>query len=169
MTDIYLYNTLSRNKQKFEPIDCCNVRMYVCGPTVYDRAHLGNARPPVTFDILNRLLRYVYGDEHVTYVSNITDVDDKILNISIPSKKEIAGVHKLLMQIGGFEGEFTDLYIKCLGYNINYCKLRIILDILEEFNLISFLRTTGGIKLNEIKGKIDLNDASILKRLGVQI
>ena len=92
MTDIYLYNTLSRNKQKFEPIDCCNVRMYVCGPTVYDRAHLGNARPPVTFDILNRLLRYVYGDEHVTYVSNITDVDDKILNKHKQTGRSIADI-----------------------------------------------------------------------------
>lgn len=80
MQDIYLSNTLTRRKEKFEPIDCCNVRMYVCGPTVYDRAHLGNGKTPVSYDVLFRLLRYVYGAEHVTYVSNITDVDDKILN-----------------------------------------------------------------------------------------
>lgn len=80
MVEIYLYNTLKRRKEKFVPFDCSNVRMYVCGPTVYDRAHLGNAKTPVTFDVLFRLLRHVYGAEHVTYVSNITDVDDKILN-----------------------------------------------------------------------------------------
>ena len=77
---ISLYNTLHRRKEEFTPIDTSNVRMYVCGPTVYDRAHLGNAKTPVAFDVLYRLLRYVYGPEHVTYVSNITDVDDKILN-----------------------------------------------------------------------------------------
>ena len=77
---ISLYNTLRRRKEEFTPIDASNVRMYVCGPTVYDRAHLGNAKTPVAFDVLYRLLRYVYGAEHVTYVSNITDVDDKILN-----------------------------------------------------------------------------------------
>lgn len=80
MVEIYLHNTLKRRKEKFVPFDCSNVRMYVCGPTVYDRAHLGNAKTPVTFDVLFRLLRHVYGAEYVTYVSNITDVDDKILN-----------------------------------------------------------------------------------------
>ena len=80
MTQIYLNNTLSRRKELFEPIDPQNVRMYVCGPTVYDRAHLGNGKTPVSYDVLYRLLCYVYGKDHVTYVSNITDVDDKILN-----------------------------------------------------------------------------------------
>lgn len=80
MVEIYLNNTLTRRKEKFTPIDSSNVRMYVCGPTVYDKAHLGNAKTPVLFDVLYRLLCYVYGKEHVTYVSNITDVDDKILN-----------------------------------------------------------------------------------------
>jgi cysteinyl-tRNA synthetase len=73
-----LYNTLTRTKEDFAPIDPKNVRMYVCGPTVYDFAHIGNARPVIVFDVLNRLLRHTYGDEHVTYVRNITDVDDKI-------------------------------------------------------------------------------------------
>ncbi|MCQ2741325.1 MAG: cysteine--tRNA ligase [Alphaproteobacteria bacterium] len=77
---MFLFNTLTRRKQEFEPIDANNVRMYVCGPTVYDRAHLGNAKTPVVFDVLFRVLRHKYGTEHVTYVSNITDVDDKILN-----------------------------------------------------------------------------------------
>ena len=73
-----LYNTLTREKELFAPIDPDNVRMYVCGPTVYDYAHIGNARPVIVFDVLYRLLRYVYGADHVTYVRNITDVDDKI-------------------------------------------------------------------------------------------
>ena len=73
-----LYNTLSRDKAEFKPIDPNNVRMYVCGPTVYDFAHIGNARPVIVFDVLFRLLRHIYGAEHVTYVRNITDVDDKI-------------------------------------------------------------------------------------------
>jgi cysteinyl-tRNA synthetase len=75
---IRLTNSLTRRKEEFRPIDPSNVRMYVCGPTVYDRAHLGNARPVVVFDVLYRLLRHVYGADHVTYVRNFTDVDDKI-------------------------------------------------------------------------------------------
>jgi cysteinyl-tRNA synthetase len=73
-----LYNTLTRAKEDFVPIDTENVRMYVCGPTVYDFAHIGNARPVIVFDVLYRLLRHLYGADHVTYVRNITDVDDKI-------------------------------------------------------------------------------------------
>ncbi len=78
MVEISLTNTRTRTKERFEPIDPDNVRMYLCGPTVYDRAHLGNARPVVVFDVLYRLLRHVYGADHVTYVRNFTDVDDKI-------------------------------------------------------------------------------------------
>jgi cysteinyl-tRNA synthetase len=77
-TSISLYNTLTRRKEAFQPIDPGNVRMYVCGPTVYDFAHIGNARPIIVFDVLFRLLRHVYGADHVTYARNITDVDDKI-------------------------------------------------------------------------------------------
>src|SRR5262245_59669525 len=73
-----LYNTLTRTKERFEPIDSSNVRMYVCGPTVYDLAHIGNARPIIVFDVLFRLLRHLYGAGHVTYARNITDIDDKI-------------------------------------------------------------------------------------------
>jgi len=75
---IKLYNTKSRTKEDFTPIDPKDVRMYVCGPTVYDRAHIGNARPVVVFDTLYRLLRHTYGAEHVSYARNFTDVDDKI-------------------------------------------------------------------------------------------
>ncbi|MBO6503766.1 MAG: cysteine--tRNA ligase [Kordiimonadaceae bacterium] len=80
MADIYLYNTIARAKQLFEPLDPSNVRMYVCGPTVYDYAHIGNARPVVVFDVLFRLLKLVYGEERVTYSRNFTDIDDKIMN-----------------------------------------------------------------------------------------
>ena len=73
-----LHNTLTRQKEDFTPIDPANVRMYVCGPTVYDFAHIGNARPVIVFDLLFRLLRHIYGEDHVTYVRNITDIDDKI-------------------------------------------------------------------------------------------
>ena len=82
-----LYNTLSRRKEPFEPLDAKNVRMYVCGPTVYDFAHIGNARPVIVFDVLYRLLRATYGASHVRYVRNITDVDDKI-NAAAQTNKE---------------------------------------------------------------------------------
>jgi cysteinyl-tRNA synthetase len=75
---LQLYNTLTRKKEPFRPIDPANVRMYVCGPTVYDFAHIGNARPVIVFDVLYRLLRHIYGEKSVTYVRNITDIDDKI-------------------------------------------------------------------------------------------
>ena len=78
MPQLRLYNTLTRAKEDFVPFDAANVRMYVCGPTVYDFAHIGNARPVIVFDTLYRLLRHLYRPEHVTYVRNITDVDDKI-------------------------------------------------------------------------------------------
>ena len=78
MTQIRLTNTRTRRKEEFVPVDPANVRLYLCGPTVYDRAHLGNARPVLVFDLLVRLLRHEYGDRAVTYVRNFTDVDDKI-------------------------------------------------------------------------------------------
>src|SRR3984893_12866563 len=74
-----LYNTLTRRKERFEPLDPQNVRVYVCGPTVYDDAHIGNARAVVVFDLLYRVLRHEYGADHVTYVRNITDVEHKIM------------------------------------------------------------------------------------------
>jgi cysteinyl-tRNA synthetase len=76
--DLRLYDTLTREKRVFAPLDPARVRMYVCGPTVYDFAHIGNARPVIVFDLLYRLLRHRYGADHVVYVRNITDVDDKI-------------------------------------------------------------------------------------------
>src|ERR1700744_2617104 len=76
--ELRLYDTLTREKRTFVPLDPKHVRMYVCGPTVYDFAHIGNARPVIVFDVLFRLLRHIYGEKQVTYVRNITDVDDKI-------------------------------------------------------------------------------------------
>ncbi len=76
--DLKLYDTLSREKRLFAPIDASRMGMYVCGPTVYDFAHIGNARPVIVFDVLFRLLRHLYGEAHVKYVRNITDVEDKI-------------------------------------------------------------------------------------------
>lgn len=80
MTDIQIYNSAKRQKVAFKPLDPKDVRVYVCGPTIYDRAHIGNARPVVVFDILFRLLRHTYGEDHVNYVRNITDIDDKIMD-----------------------------------------------------------------------------------------
>jgi len=92
MNQIRLYNTLTRKKEAFTPIDDKNVRMYVCGPTVYDRAHIGNARPVIVFDVLYRLLRHVYGPDHVTYARNFTDVDDKIIKRAAESGRKIGDI-----------------------------------------------------------------------------
>ncbi len=88
--DIRLHNTLTREKQAFSPQNPLRVTMYVCGPTVYSYAHIGNARPPVAFDVLFRLLRLKYGAEHVVYAANITDVDDKIIAASAATGQPIA-------------------------------------------------------------------------------
>ena len=90
--DIRLYNTLSREKQVFSPENPQRVTMYVCGPTVYSYAHIGNARPPVAFDVLFRLLRAKYGESHVVYAANITDVDDKIIAAAAEAGRPIAEI-----------------------------------------------------------------------------
>ena len=95
---ISLHNTLLRRKQEFTPIDENIVRMYVCGPTVYDRAHLGNAKTSVVFDVLYRFLCQDYGKEHVTYLYNITDVDDKILNKHKETGKSIREITEQTFQ-----------------------------------------------------------------------
>lgn len=92
MTEIRLWNTASKRKEPLIPIRPGAVSMYVCGPTVYDRAHLGNARPVVVFDTLNRLLRHVYGADAVTYVRNFTDVDDKIIARAEETGRDIAQI-----------------------------------------------------------------------------
>ena len=97
MTTIRLYNTKTRRKEDFVPISPKDVRTYVCGPTVYDRAHLGNARPVIVFDVLYRLLRHVYGADHVTYVRNFTDVDDRINETA--QKRKAAGAEGSLEEL----------------------------------------------------------------------
>ncbi len=89
---LYLYNTLSKTKEVFIPINKNHIKMYVCGPTVYDYIHIGNARPIIVFDTLYRLLSYLY--PKVTYVRNITDIDDKIINRSLENKENITDLTK---------------------------------------------------------------------------
>ena len=89
---LHLFNTLTREKQRFRPLDSGDVRMYVCGPTVYDDAHIGNARPAVVFDVLFRLLRHLYGAGHAVYARNITDVDDKIIAAHRATGEPIAAI-----------------------------------------------------------------------------
>ncbi|RYI98789.1 MAG: cysteine--tRNA ligase, partial [Acetobacteraceae bacterium] len=90
MPDLLLHNSLTRAKEAFAPIDPAHVRMYVCGPTVYDLAHLGNARPVIVFDVVFRLLQRLY--PRVTYIRNITDVDDKINARAAESGEPIAAI-----------------------------------------------------------------------------
>jgi cysteinyl-tRNA synthetase len=114
MTDIQLHNTKTRRKEVFAPIDDKNVRMYVCGPTVYDRAHIGNARPVLVFDVLFRLLRHVYGADHVTYVRNFTDVDDKI-NATALARQQAGAQGSLEDLISERTEETIDWYLKDMG------------------------------------------------------
>ena len=92
MNKLYLHNTLTKKKEEFIPVDDSHVRMYTCGPTVYNYAHIGNARPAVVSDLLVMLLRYLY--PKVTYVSNITDIDDKIIKASKETNKPINEITK---------------------------------------------------------------------------
>ena len=82
MKELKIFNSLTKRKENFVPISKDKIRMYVCGPTVYDYPHIGNARPLVVFDVLYRLLKKIYSNDKVTYVRNITDIDDKIIESS---------------------------------------------------------------------------------------
>ena len=106
MSDIYLHDSLSNQKKKFEPIDSDNIRMYACGPTVYNYAHIGNARMAIVFDSFARLLRSKY--QNVTYVSNITDIDDKI----------IEAANELNVPINELTEKYTDIYNQDM-FNLN--------------------------------------------------
>jgi len=110
MCNLYLYNTLSRSKELFIPKNKDNVRLYVCGPTVYDFPHVGNARPLIVFDVLFRLLKEIYGANKVTYVRNITDVDDKIIE---SSQKNNISIEELTTKV---TKDFHDdcHYLNCL-------------------------------------------------------
>ncbi|WP_111430419.1 cysteine--tRNA ligase [Rhodobacteraceae bacterium DSL-40] len=133
MTEITLYNTRTRRKAPFRPIDPGNVRMYVCGPTVYDRAHIGNARPVVVFDTLFRLLRHVYGDAHVTYVRNFTDVDDKInaraqrdgRGIREITDETIGWYHADMDALGALRPTFEPRATEYIGQMIAMCEVLI--------------------------------------------
>ncbi|MDG1340904.1 MAG: cysteine--tRNA ligase [Paracoccaceae bacterium] len=111
---IRLHNTKTRTKEDFTPLDPDNVRMYVCGPTVYDRAHLGNARPVLVFDVLYRLLRHTYGADHVTYVRNFTDVDDKI-NATALARQEAGAKGSLEDLIAERSDETISWYLADMG------------------------------------------------------
>lgn len=90
-----LYNVINSQKENFSPIDIKNIRMYVCGPTVYDYAHIGNARPVIVFDLLYRLLKFKFGPNNVTYVRNITDLDDKINNRAIKEYPDLSPLESI--------------------------------------------------------------------------
>lgn len=102
---IYLHNTLTRQKEEFHPIDPAKVRLYACGPTVYNYAHIGNARPAVIFDLLARLLRHTYGAGHVVYTRNITDIDDKIIQAAKETGEDISAITE----------KFTRIYNEDMG------------------------------------------------------
>ena len=114
MTEIKLYNTKTRKKEVFTPIDAKDVRMYVCGPTVYDRAHIGNARPVIVFDVLYRLLREVYGKDAVKYARNFTDVDDKI-NATAAARKEAGAAGTLEELVQERTDETIAWYLEDMG------------------------------------------------------
>ena len=96
MTEIRLHDTMAREKRVFTPADPKRVTMYVCGPTVYGRAHIGNARPAVVFDVLARLLRHLYGEDSLVYARNVTDVDDKIIEAARAEGVDPVGDHRAL-------------------------------------------------------------------------
>jgi cysteinyl-tRNA synthetase len=114
MTEIKLYNTKTRSKEVFVPLDANDVCMYVCGPTVYDRAHIGNARPVIVFDVLYRLLREVYGVDHVRYARNFTDVDDKI-NATAAARKEAGAAGTLEELVQERTDETIAWYLEDMG------------------------------------------------------
>ena len=107
--DIFLTNSLGNKKEKFVPINKNKIGMYVCGPTVYDDPHIGNARPLVVFDILFRVLKCNFGDKKITYVRNITDIDDKIIQSAL--EKNIT-IHELTNKITKKFNEECD-YLNC--------------------------------------------------------
>ena len=110
-SELKLYNTLSRSKQTFTPLDLNKVRLYVCGPTVYDFPHVGNARPLIVFDLLFRLLNEIFGKEKVQYVRNITDVDDKILESAKSKNISIQELAKKVIK--DFQDDCS--YLNCLA------------------------------------------------------
>ncbi len=111
--NLNFFNTLTNRREKFVPINRDKVGMYVCGPTVYDFPHIGNARPLVIFDVLFRLLKKIYGENNITYVRNITDIDDKIIESSKKNKKSINELTKTITS--SFHDDCK--YLNCLKPN----------------------------------------------------
>lgn len=105
--DLHLHNTLTRGKERFAPLERERVRMYVCGPTVYQRIHVGNARAFVAFDVLFRLLRHLYGADHVVYARNITDIDDRIIDQARRDGEDIRDVTE--RTVGQFRDDMATL------------------------------------------------------------
>ena len=133
MIKIKLHNTLAREKQTFVPLDENNVRLYLCGPTVYDRAHLGNARNVIMFDILYRLLLKSYGKNSITYVRNFTDIDDKINNRSLETGRPIKDITSETIQwymddmaaLGNLEPDLMPRATDYIPQMINYIEMLI--------------------------------------------
>ena len=114
MNKFFLYNTLSRQKEVFKPKFENDIRMYVCGPTVYDHPHVGNARPLIVFDLLFRILQKLYKAKNVTYVRNITDIDDKIIETSQKQNIDISQLTKIVTKY--FHEDCV--YLGCLVPNV---------------------------------------------------
>ncbi len=137
-----LYNTLTRQKEEFVPIDASNVRMYVCGPTVYDFAHIGNARPVIVFDVLYRLLRHIYGEGHVKYVRNITDVDDKINERALRDFPELP-LNDAIARVTAKTADQFQADVKALGCLEPTVQPRATDNIVGMIEMISTLITKG--------------------------
>lgn len=136
MSKIQLFNTIAKQKQQLKPNDDKRVTMYVCGPTVYNRAHIGNARPAVVFDTLFRLLKFTYGDDHVIYARNITDVDDKIN----------AAAHEEGVDISVITRKYTDIYnsdMALLNVSLPTMEPRVTTHISEIVNIVAELEKRG--------------------------
>lgn len=132
MSALILYNTLSRKKEKFSPINPQNVTMYVCGPTVYDDIHIGNARSQIVYDALYRILIYIYGKKNVTYVQNITDVDDKIIE-----KANTLGISSQELTQKTIQSFLQDIkYLNCLEPNFRPRATNYIKDIIDLIKIL---------------------------------
>ena len=122
MKELKIFNSLTKKKENFVPISKDKIGMYVCGPTVYDYPHIGNARPLVVFDVLYRLLKKIYGNNKVTYVRNITDIDDKIIESSKKNNKSIGELTKTITK--SFHEDCK--YLNCLNPVLNLKLLSIL-------------------------------------------
>ena len=157
--DIFLYNSLSKQKEKFIPIDLGSIKMYVCGPTVYDEPHIGNARPVIVFDLLFRLLRYKYGNDKVKYVRNITDVDDKINKIALQKYPDL-DINEAIREITNkIEVIFKDTAIK-LGCLEPSKEPRATEHVTEMINIIDSLLKNKKAYVNEGHVIFDINSYS---------